>query len=444
MATANTTSLGAMSRMRAAMARMKPTPGDAKSDLLVVIASRLIMNDGNPVSTSDVLGACAVAPADRWVTNSFGPDVRLTVDIVDNALSKVKEHFTKTKDGRFVMKGWPLARRLECRVHHDWGAEWRPDERLGVDITAQASKASAKPNLSEAGVTKKANAKETRKNLPSSKQMANAAAGSHSKRKGDADAPGSNSRDANAGKRQKRQSAIPEPSYSGFVESDDDGDGDEVETNDVTKDAGTAGATAAPGGTLLDPGDVTSNVRFFGDPRVGDVHRHRTYYNGFDVLTRKGSDLIEAKYRTGDCVYCLPGAENEDMYLAQIESVFSDPNGQWVDCAWLERGSDVEALIGEKAYLEVNALPNEVFLTLAVNSNAVQTIEGKCRVLSEAEFMTEKETPAAASKKKQNGFESPETFMCRRALVSISHPTHTASLIGPITLTVYVIHITRD
>ena len=58
--------LGAMARMRAAMAKLKPTPGDAKSDLLVVIASRLIMNSGNPVRVSDVLNASSCAPADAW------------------------------------------------------------------------------------------------------------------------------------------------------------------------------------------------------------------------------------------------------------------------------------------------------------------------------------------------------------------------------------------
>ena len=126
--------LGAMARMRAAMARLKPTPGDAKSDLLVVIASRLIMNSGNPVRISDVLNASSCAPADAWVARAFGKDVRLTAEMVETALSRAKDHFQRAKDGRFVMKGWPLARRLECRVNEDWGAEWRPDPRLGITL----------------------------------------------------------------------------------------------------------------------------------------------------------------------------------------------------------------------------------------------------------------------------------------------------------------------
>ena len=196
-------------------------------------------------------------------------------------------------------------------------------------------------------------------------------------------------------------------------EARDDGDDDEDASHEKTP--------------TVDPGDVASNVRFFGEARGSDVHRHRTYYDGFDVLTRKGSELIEAKYVTGDLVYCLPGAEDEAMYLAQIESVFSDPSGQWVDCAWLERGSDLRALIkSDEVWIEVNALENEVFLTLAVNTNAVQTIEGKCRVVTEARWERErleagKKTSSFGQTKKKKGPTPPqqETFVCRRALVGV-------------------------
>jgi hypothetical protein len=40
----------ATAKLKGAMRRLKPTPGDAKADLLVVIASRLIMNDGNGIA----------------------------------------------------------------------------------------------------------------------------------------------------------------------------------------------------------------------------------------------------------------------------------------------------------------------------------------------------------------------------------------------------------
>ena len=87
--------------------------------------------------------------------------------------------------------------------------------------------------------------------------------------------------------------------------------------------------------------------------------------------------MIEAKYVTGDLVYCLPGAEDEAMYLAQIESVFSDPSGQWVDFAWLERGSTCASLTKAEVWREVDALDEEVFADAAVNTNAVQTRRGQ-------------------------------------------------------------------
>ena len=501
--------LGAMARMRAAMAKLKPTPGDAKSDLLVVIASRLIMNSGNPVRVSDVLNASSCAPADAWVARAFGKDVRLTAEMVETALSRAKDHFQRAKDGRFVMKGWPLARRLECRVNEDWGAEWHPDPRLGitlrdlkpdrvslakrarearepndapvsppaekdgnasrevVDVIAARRGAAAPRNLS---APEEADAPSSRKRARTSseKQKASEPAARESAarslergKKGGATAtatseknknaaakkkraPTKNKKDAptveaekNEARRGKRPRPRPRPSR-GTEEELDESEDDEADLQKgmtMTKEARDdddededEDEDASPEKTpTVDPGDVASNVRFFGEARGSDVHRHRTYYDGFDVLTRKGSELIEAKYMTGDLVYCLPGAEDEAMYLAQIESVFSDPSGQWVDCAWLERGSDLRALIkSDEVWREVNALEEEVFLTLAVNTNAVQTIEGKCRVVTEAQWEKEraeagKKTTSFGQTKKKKETTPPqqETFVCRRALVGV-------------------------
>ena len=38
-----------MAKLKGAMAKLSATPGDPKTDVLVVIASRLIMNDGNGI-----------------------------------------------------------------------------------------------------------------------------------------------------------------------------------------------------------------------------------------------------------------------------------------------------------------------------------------------------------------------------------------------------------
>ena len=55
----------------------------------------------------------------------------------------------------------------------------------------------------------------------------------------------------------------------------------------------------------------------------------------------------------------------------------------------------------------------EVFLTLAVNTNPVQTIEGKCRVVTEAQWAGER----AEEGKRKKAPARQETFVCRRALI---------------------------
>ena len=64
------------------------------------------------------------------------------------------------------------------------------------------------------------------------------------------------------------------------------------------------------------------------------------------------------------------------MYLAQIDSVFEDQGGQWVDCVWLERAKDVKTWVGTKVWRGCHALPKEASPTLTVNTNAIQSIEG--------------------------------------------------------------------
>ena len=471
------------------MQRLKPTPGDAKSDLLVVIASRLIMNGGNPVSASDVVSASSVSPADAWIARAFGAAVRITSETVEAALSRAKDHFQRAKDGRFIMKGWPLARRLECRVNEDWGAEWHSDARLGViaektaknDDLGSTGKGKTKDDAADerAPSVLETSGKAANRSARDGKQKSSGKPDDASRGRRDGASDGTNAagkkRSGNGSRAETRSEGVSGDNrryteaedvsrgsakrrkrgdgrwrggtnddakgetVAGGSEGREDGsgeDGDEgalgVDAEDEDPDV--ENARDVQNQSFVDPGDVASNVRFFGEARKGDVHRHRTYYDGFDVLTRKGEDLIEARYRGGDLVYCLPGSEDEDMYLAQIESVFSDPNGQWVDCAWLERGADVRALIGDKAWREVGALEHEVFLTLAVNTNAVQTIEGKCRVLTEKEYMKEKETskPSAENPSEKSGKKSgkpsappdaaTEVFVCRRALVGPPKP----------------------
>ena len=303
-----------------------------------------------PTTAADVVKAGQVPPANAWVRRAFGDGVEVNVDMVDAALRQAKEHFTRSKEGQYNMRGWPLARRLESRI----GADWVPDERLP-------------------GAKAKAKAKQVKRNLiAAGKEVA---AARRPPKKSRASAPDPD----------------PAPARSPTV-------------------APTAAVAAAAPESDVDPGNVESNIRFVGNPRKGDVYRHRTYYDGFDVVTRKGGTSISASYRCGDTVYCLPGSEDEDMYLAQIDSVFEDQGGQWVDCVWLERAKDVKTWVGTKVWRDVDALPKEVFLTLTVNTNAIQSIEGAARVMTEAEHK-------ANAKKREKDRESGEYFVCRKALV---------------------------
>ena len=499
--------LGAMARVRAAMEKLKPTPGDAKSDLLVVIASRLIMNSGNPVRISDVLNASSCTPADAWVARAFGKDVRLTAEMVDTALSRAKDHFQRAKDGRFVMKGWPLARRLECRINEDWGAEWYPDPRLGVtphdlkpDRVPLAKRAREARDADAAPAPSRADGRGHPPREAADVPPAGAGAAT-ARDAAEAVAPASAKRVRTASEKQRTSDAVARemaakrleraenatqrtpgarskgtktaaaraaprrmPKRASIATSAEAFDartararrtkptsrrprrpklGTEEELDEMDADADAAAAAAAAarksvprsnddvlGGAPanetravdVDAGDDASNVRFFGAARGSDAHRHRTYYDGFEVVTRVGSEVIEAKYVTGDVVYCLPGAEDEAMYVAQIQSVFADPNGQWVDCAWLERGSDLRALVpSDEMWREVGALDEEVFLTLAVNTNPVQAIEGKCVVLTEARWRRERaaenENAERAKRRRSPSPPHQETFFCRRALI---------------------------
>ena len=108
-------------------------------------------------------------------------------------------------------------------------------------------------------------------------------------------------------------------------------------------------------------------------------------------------------------MYAMPGDPSEDMYLAQIDSVFADDSGQYVDCVWLERAGDVKNMVDGGTWKEMKCAPNEVFLCTTVNANPIQSIEGKATILSPEEFK------AADHKKHEKDGEN--VFVCRRALV---------------------------
>lgn len=117
------------------------------------------------------------------------------------------------------------------------------------------------------------------------------------------------------------------------------------------------------------------------------------------------------------------------MYIAQIDGIFEDEDGQFVDCIWLERSKDVEAMVGTRAWKEIKGklLPGEVFLCTTINTNPIQSIEGHANILTLEQYETEqrrKKSGAAgdmkAGKDASDGDER-EVFVCRRALILNSH-----------------------
>ena len=99
----------------------------------------------------------------------------------------------------------------------------------------------------------------------------------------------------------------------------------------------------------------------FGQLRINESSPGKKYYNGFEKIISDGS--IE-KYVLGDRVYLLPSSVYEEMYIAQIESIYEEYGKVYVHCHWFER-------------LE----KNEVRLTNISDINPIDCIEGKCIIL---------------------------------------------------------------
>lgn len=99
----------------------------------------------------------------------------------------------------------------------------------------------------------------------------------------------------------------------------------------------------------------------FGQLRINESSFERRYYNGFEKIINDGT--VE-KYVLGDRVYLLPSSVYEQMYIAQIESIYEEYGKVYVHCHWFER-------LGK----------NEVRLTNISDVNPIECIEGKCTIL---------------------------------------------------------------
>ena len=370
----------ALARVKAAMRGIAPAPGDARSDLLVVVASRLVMNSGQPVSASDVVDAAKVAPADAWVRRAFGADAVVAASDVESALRQAKEHFFKNRDGRWGMKGWPFARKLECAV----GDDWAPGG--GAPAAFAREKKPAPPPTAPPPTADRVGTAVATTNRPPGKKRAAAEAASAAwlpKEFHPSASPKAAKRARTTDDDEKAPAAATPKRGRGRPRKDASKNASEAPKRPSSSKKPPPSPVPPSPPPSPPPPPPSSNVAFVGAGRAGDVYRHRTYYDGFEVRTKlSGAQTVETvAYQSGDCVYCLPGSEDEELYIGQIDSVFEDPNGQWVDCAWLERPEDVRRWVGAKAWREAHAAPNEVFLTQTVNTNAIQSIEGHALVV---------------------------------------------------------------
>lgn len=327
-----------------------------------------------------MIAATQVPPANEWIAKAF-EGKKITQDMVKTALSQAKQHF-KVTNGFYELIGWPLSRRVECGVN----AEFDPDPRLGRDLVDDVvAWRQEKPtggrgrgkhhrgdndDEHEDRVSKMGGNKKRQKMLAAESQKP------QPKTKAKTKAPAKEK--AKALPVPKAHSPSPEP------------ESEEEEPIDV------------------DPGNISSKIKFLGKPRKGGVYRNRTYYDSFQTTINKEGKVVKQVYHVGMTVYAMPGDPSEDMYLAQIDSVFEDDTGQYVDCVWLERAKDVKNMVDGGTWKDMKCYPNEVFLCTTVNANPIQSIEGPAKIIAPDEWKR-------LQKKIEDG--GDPVFVCRRALV---------------------------
>ena len=132
-------------------------------------------------------------------------------------------------------------------------------------------------------------------------------------------------------------------------------------------------------------GNHLSLVHWVGQGVVDKVRPDRTYYSGFTCN--------DDTFKKGDAVYCLPENTNEDMYLAQLESMFEDEEGKWIECCWFMTQKEVQQFGGK---LPADTVEHELFLGTSVDVNAIASLEGMAPVYTHEKFVQEVEKAKAS------------------------------------------------
>jgi len=116
-------------------------------------------------------------------------------------------------------------------------------------------------------------------------------------------------------------------------------------------------------------GNHLALVNWIGQGMQCDVQPWRTYYAGLNY----NGEI----YMKGDPIYCLPAKANEEMYIAQLESLFEDSTGKWMECCWFMTQKETE---GYGGIIPADSLENEIYLGAVCDVNAINSLEGKAPI----------------------------------------------------------------
>lgn len=139
--------------------------------------------------------------------------------------------------------------------------------------------------------------------------------------------------------------------------------------------------------------------------RKGSKNSADKYYEGFR--------LDKEEYHIGDCVFVRMDDEEDDLWVAELESLWEDQymekwfEGRWFyssQTAKIHRNNWVGVSNRANRWL-VEASPHELYESDHVDENTIDCIEGKAVVMTETEFY--------ASKKDTTLSQENEAFFCK-------------------------------
>jgi origin recognition complex subunit 1 len=157
----------------------------------------------------------------------------------------------------------------------------------------------------------------------------------------------------------------------------------------------------------------TRRVRWIGKPlknietvdKKGDKANTDKYYEGFR--------LDEDEYHIGDCVFVRMDDEEDDLWVAELESLWEDQYMEkWFEGRWFYSSRTAKihrsnwAGAGNRSHRWLSeASPHELYESDHVDENTIDCIEGKAEVMTETDFY--------AAKKRTSLSQEKQAFFCK-------------------------------